>query len=116
MIVRIEQREVTTTETVYIANDGMEFRDEDECEGYEMLIVEKSLRFYTHDFKRGTLDNCSYVNLVTEQDVNSIKVLCLYHGISSKDIDEPGVYWYNDRRNCWLNLTEVMNNINAEKE
>lgn len=106
---RIEQKEVTVLRPVYIACDGKEFLDEDECEAYEIELVEKTLKLYDNNCEPTDIDKSSFANLISDEDVENFKNVCEWHGISSKGIDKPALYMYDEsyRSDCWVNLDDV---------
>lgn len=109
---KIEKREVVTTKEVYISVDGVAFDDQDDCLDHEYRINEAKLAFYDHNFKKSTLDKCTYVRLDTEEDVKLMLSLCEFQGITSKGIDSPGVYiYFSGRDEYWHNMTESIKRI-----
>lgn len=107
---KTEIRKVTVEREVYIAIDGKEFNDKDDCESYEYELLEKKLQFYDDKCGKSDLDSCTYVKLISEQDVADLISICAYHGISCEGISSAGIYMY-DNYNGWLNITEVISNI-----
>ena len=109
---KIEKREVVVTKEVFIAVDGKEFNEENDCREHEYLISEAKLALYDYKFKKSTIDECAYARLDTEEDVELMLSLCRYQGISSKGIVNPGVYIYSyDHGDCWINMTECIERI-----
>lgn len=43
---KIEPREMTVTKELYIADDGTEFEDYDDCGEYEMGLIEKNTQVF----------------------------------------------------------------------
>ena len=110
---KIEKREIVVTKEVFVAFDGMEFDNQDDCMDHEYRITEAKLSFYDYKFKKSILDECAYARLDTEEDVKLMISLCDYQGIVSKGIVNPGVYIYSNDRSgdCWVNMTETVNRI-----
>ena len=114
---RTETREVTEIKTVYIADDGTEYDDEDLCKGHDVLIKEGSLICFDHRYEKCNLDRCTYVDIRTEKEFRDfIEVLC-YLGISRKGLDgsDLGVYMYEERGNRWLNISKAVDAIKEEE-
>ena len=108
---KIEKREVVVTKEVFVAFDGMEFDNQDDCMDHEYRITEAKLSFYDYKFKKSILDECAYARLDTEEDVKLMISLCDYQGIVSKGIVNPGVYIYVDRGDYWINMSEAIKHI-----
>lgn len=105
-------KKVTVEREVYIACDGAEFDDENDCRAYEVGLVEKSFEMYDcHLAKDENLDSCCYVRLTSNEDVERFIDCCNYYGICSDGIYYPGIYAYSEatsRYGAWVNLNEVM--------
>ena len=114
---RIEKREITTTVDVYIASDGREFIDEDECEAHECDLDMGKLTFYDADLDETDFDNCMYVKLRSHEDVSMLKDICSFTGIDSRGLKEPGVYIFDgySRDYSWLNISDVVSKIMGGK-
>ena len=108
---KLEKREIVITKDVFIAVDGKEFNTEDACLEHEYDINESKLAFYDRNFKKSTLDACTYVRLDTEKDVKLMLSLCDYQGITDIGIANPGVYIYVDRGDYWVNMSEAVRHI-----
>ena len=107
---KTETRVVTIEQEVYIAFDGTEFTCEDDCEGYEYKLLEKRLQCYDHNCAKCGFDICTYVKLVTEEDVNNLIEVCNYCSIKTDGIKEPGILMYT-HDGKWLDITRVVANI-----
>ena len=108
---KIEKREVVVTKEIFIAVDGKEFNTEDACREHEYDINESKLAFYDRNFKKSTLDACTYVRLDTKEDVKLMLSLCDYQDITDIGIEDPGVYIYVDRGDYWINMSEAISHI-----
>lgn len=114
---KVEQREVVVTKEVFIAVDGTTFDDEDDCLEHEYFINEAKLALYDHKFEKSTLDSCSYVRLDTEEDVELMRSLCEYQGLTDRGIIEPGIYMYMGHyTERWINISEVIMRIRGGSE
>lgn len=102
---RTETRKVLVEQEVYIAEDGKEFTEEDECIAHEYHILESKLKLYSSKFQRTNVDHCWYAVLENDIDVNSFKKVCNYQGITFVGITKPGIYMYNDRQ--WVPISEL---------
>ena len=111
---KIETKSITIERPVFIADDGREFVDREDCEAHEMELLEKDIRFYDADFNESSVDSCLYVNLVTWEAVGNCQKIFDYYGISTKGIGEPGLYMYTDTypvRDYWVNLDVIISKI-----
>ena len=105
---RTEFREVTVKQPVYIADDGTEFEDEEDCQEYEFNSLEKSLMLYDENCeKTDKVDECYFVNLVTDVDVQHFIEVITNYGTVVKGIDGPGLYMYGPI-DSWINLDDVV--------
>lgn len=111
---KIEMREIIINREVYIANDGTEFDDYDECAGYEIELLEKTLSFYDEQLNESTLNGCLFVKLATRKDVDAFIALCEWHGITARGIADEGVYSYSEAGSGgWIDMTAVIAKING---
>lgn len=108
---KIETRKVLVEREVYIASDGTEFDDENECEGYEMRLIEEQMLFFDSEFRRTVIERCAYAVLRTDEEVKQFKHVCDYMGYADRGLNQSGVYMYSESDDRWLNLYEVMENI-----
>lgn len=100
---------VTVEQEIYIAEDGKEFDDQDDCLSHERDLREETLEFYDYNFMPSNLENCTYVKTVTQEDVNNLLYLCHIDGISHDGItDKPGIYMYMLHPDEWVNITEAV--------
>ena len=114
---RVEKREVTKFEEVFIADDGTEFENEYDCIEYDVTLKEKSFKMLYSDFDICTeFDGCKYVILETLDQVKEFVKVCKYYGVSYEGLDAnlPGIYMYTDERrgDTWLNLSVLIDRIN----
>lgn len=109
---KLEIRKVTVEKAIYIAKDGKEFYDESTCEAHEIELIEKTIEFYDSDFEKSDLESCTYVVLKTSDEIEALKDLCRYFGISHKGITEKtGIYMYVDRGDTWKNISYAVDRI-----
>lgn len=116
---RTETREVTVEKEIYIAEDGTEFDDKDECEEYEMQYAEEALKLYDDNGAPcENLDSCVYANLDTWVAVETLLNVCKYYGIDTSGIKEPGLYTcvYGIGNNSWCNLSEMIRRIKESED
>ena len=112
-----EFREVTIKQEVYIADDGREFMDEEDCEEYEFKCLEQSLKLYNCKCKKvNSVDECHIANLVTTDDVKNFIKACDIYDVDSDGIDMPGVYIYDGFNDIWLNIEGVLLRIKGGVE
>lgn len=112
---RIEERVVTTMQPVYIAEDGKEFKDEEECQEYEFDMLEKSLNQYCFNgaFEESRVEECTFVHMPTINIVKDFVKMRNVIGISSKGVDNPGIYMSSDYNNSWVNLNDITSRFKA---
>ena len=115
---RVETKQVTIEQAVYIAKDGKEFFSEDSCEQYETKLIEQSLKMWDYKFeKTDELDACHYIRFETKEDIRDFIVACKWYGITIEGVKDIGLYMYvEDRKDRWLNLNEVMENLGGVEE
>lgn len=114
---KTEIRKVTVEQEVYIADDGTEFEDEDDCRSYEFELIEQSLEMYDHTFEKCyNFDECFYARLNTPEDVRKFIELCGWNDITKKGVRKPGVYMYGDRDDTWINISEIISALDKEKD
>ena len=113
---KTEFREVVVKQPVYIADDGREFDDEDECADYEFSLLEASLTYYDKKLEvTDDVEGCYFINLSTAADVKRFKKICDTCDLITDGIDKPGIYMYIDcRDDCWINMEEVVIKIKGE--
>ena len=117
---REERRMIQTEVSVYIAEDGTEFDCEDDCESYEIRLIEKRLVMYNHRLEKvDTVDSCQYAKLSTPKEVDDFIAVCKYEGVSCGGIKSPGLYTYAEgvygRKDAWINISNIIKSI-EEKE
>lgn len=101
-------KKVTVEQEVYIACDGTEFEDEDDCIAYEVELTEAKFEMYNHLLhKVDSISECYYVCLNSADNVNQFIDCCKYYGITTNGIRRPAIYAYDDR-DSWINLNSVM--------
>ena len=113
---------ITVEKEIYIAEDGTEFDDRDDCEAYEYRLIGKSLKMYKYDFSPcQSVEDCCYVKLGIWADVQAFIDLCEYDGISHRGITVPGLYMYTEGRwgagnDAWTNISEIIRHFDSEEE
>lgn len=107
---RTEFKKITVEREVYIADDGTEFEDEDDCQGYEFNLKLKKFTMYGQKLNEtDSLDYATYVYLGTKELVDEYAALCKYYGITFLGLNEPGLYMYTEWMGCrWSNITDVV--------
>lgn len=116
---KTETRKVTIEQTVYIADDGREFMNEDECTDYEFGLLEKTFNCYDGKYNNASPEDCVYIDLPTVEDIERFKRYCDVSDIIDDGIDKPGLYMFDDKNyinEYWLNLDEVMVRIRGKKK
>lgn len=111
---KTEYREVTINRPVYIAEDGTEFSDREDCIDHEYKLLEQSLNCYNCDYEKTGVETCEYVDLATDEDVKKFIQVCEYIGVSSDGVNKPGLYMFVDnyyKKDPWVNLDDVISHI-----
>lgn len=88
-------KKVLKEEEFYVAFDGKEFDNEEECRDYENELNIKSIEAYDEDFNRIDFDSATYVVIHSEAELNFIDKVCDYNGWTSDGLMETGLYRYN---------------------
>lgn len=116
---RVETRKVTIEEEVYIAEDGTEFDDREDCEAHEILEKGRELPMIDYrGYETESIDECWAVNLRSLSEVKAFVDVCKYSDISSRGVTGPGMYIYTEgtygaRNNAWTNISEIINTLNG---
>jgi hypothetical protein len=113
---KIETRQVVETKSIYIAEDGTEFNTEHECRVHDAKLIEKSLKLYNAKLEPSGLEDCIYVNLATEEEVEKMIALCAYHGVVHRGIEAPGVYMYMCIPQEWVDVSDKLAEIQGKEE
>ena len=119
---KIETRKITVEQEVYIAEDGKEFDNEDECRSYEHQLIGRRLAMYSYQCAEiDSVTCCRYVKLDTPDQVAEFMVLCIDGRVSIRGIEEPGVYiytegTYGDSKTAWINMSKVIDIMNGGKQ
>ena len=119
---KIETRTITIEQDVYIAEDGREFNNEDECRSYEHQLIGRRLAMYSYRCEAiDSAEVCRYVKLDTPDQVAEFKILCIDDRVSIIGIEEPGIYiytegTYGDSKTAWINMSKVIDIMNGGKQ
>lgn len=113
---KIDFKEIKVTREIYIAEDGTEFNDKDECLEYEMRLCEKTINFYDGSFNKSDFASCVYADLPNSDAIQALINICDYERMPISGLENPGVYLYDEeahwhKGNVWVNLTEGMAKI-----
>ncbi len=113
--------------TKYLADDGTEFEDKDECLDYERkqkLGDLKGLKFYDSDFNELTIDqaeNCEqlisdayYIKCTDGNDLDNFKEVldeeyCGWSGFDCagwRNVDREGLFFFDKDSDCWMSWDE----------
>lgn len=110
---------VTVEQTIYVAKDGKEFADEDDCLKYENSCIGENLQMYSYTLlKTYNVGCCRYAKIDTPEQVTDFITLCRYHGVSIRGIEAPGIYiyvegTYGDRETAWINVSRAIEIMEA---
>lgn len=109
---------------IYIADDGKQFNDENECMEYEFQKLYEKGESIISGF--GPDDNwisfseahfcreATIISLKTEEAVKLFIRRCTEENLSNEGIDKPGIYIWGDSKYAycenyqWTNATEVL--------
>ena len=105
---------------IYIADDGAEFEDEDECLDYERAMkfdsIEKDITFWDEHFRKLSIDNpeladdAFYVKVDTEKAYDWFNNYLYEEGFTTlADCITPrpkltGLYFYDSKNDVWKQL------------
>lgn len=116
-----------TEKTVYIAFDGKEFEDYNECERYESKKLQdkygKDLLVYNEDGELIALDNdywlsqsSAYVLCKSEEALNYIKKTFDYNGVNNIDYDGnfPASFYYDFTTDEWKEIEHRIKELQDE--
>lgn len=105
---KIDYREVTIKKPVYIADDGKEFDNEEDCMDHEFDIFNESFRCFNSKYEKSNVETCAFVDVPTEKSVKHFIKVCDTLGITADGVDKPGIFMYSDYGNSWINLEDTL--------
>lgn len=88
-------RKVMLEKEYYIARDGKEFTDEDDCLNYENELNIKSIEAYDEDFNRVDFESATYVVIHSDEELDFICEVCDYNCWTVEGLNGYGLYRYN---------------------
>ena len=116
-----------TEKTVYIAFDGKEFEDENECERYESKELQnkygKDLLVYDENGKLIALDNDywlshsgAYIICKAEKALIYLNKICDYNGVNNVDYDGnfPASFYYDFTTYKWKEIKSRIKELQDE--
>lgn len=86
---------VSREEDFFIARDGKEFEDEDECLWYENELNIEAIEAYDKNFNKVDFERATYVVIHSDEELNLITEVCDYNGLTSKGLCEVGLFRFN---------------------
>ena len=107
----VKHKEVVIVKDIFVAYDGTEFEDEDDCIDYECKLAENKISCYDENFEKAKLDSCYFVDATDEESLTLFKALCNHYGYSENGIEGVGLYRYMDKGDYWLNISQIMSNF-----
>ena len=114
---KIEQREVTITKAVFVAEDGKEFYDRDDCLEYEINKKQDcSDIFFDDRFEPCGYDEGMYIKLDNDEKVRIFMEIYEYHGMTTEGVDGPGLYIFVDsyRDEGWVNISKAVDILTSK--
>lgn len=116
-----------TEKIIFIADDGAEFEDEDECLNYEKTLgfdyIKDDITFWDDQFKKLNIENPNlidetfYVKIDSEKAYNWFNNLLWEEGFETLDkyvSHRPkltGLYFYDAYRDVWKQLEGELNDL-----
>lgn len=116
-----------TEKIIFIADDGAEFEDEDECLNYEKILgfdyIKDEITFWDEHFKKLTIDEedlsdkAFYVKIDSEKAYRWFNNLLWTEGYETLDkcvSHRPkltGLYFYDSYRDVWKQLEGELNDL-----
>lgn len=111
---KTEYREVTIQRPAYVSDDGKEFVDKEECLQYEFKLLTQSLKCYDRNYNKAEVDDCIFINLITDEDVKNFIFASDILGTVTDGIDGPGLYMFDDHdygNGGWVSLDDIIFHI-----
>ena len=113
---KVTTRKVTVIQPVYIAEDGREFTDEDDCLYHEIGLKKKLFVFYNHALNKCDFDSCMFVKIPTQKHLDDFRDICKYEGVTVEGLNDLGIYVYlENRRERWFNLSPLVEEMMKEE-
>ena len=116
-----------TKKTIYIAFDGKQFEDENECERYESKELQnkygKDLLVYDENGKLIALDNdywlshsSAYIICKSEKALNYLNKIFDYNGVNNVDYDGnfPASFYYDFTTYEWKEIKSRIKELQDE--
>lgn len=112
-----------TEKTTYIAFDGKEFEDYNECERYESKVMQEKLLVYDDEGELLSLDsdyylsqNSAYVVCKSEEALNYLNKTFDYNKVNSIDYEGkfPASFYYNFETDEWEEITLHIKELQEE--
>lgn len=112
----VKRKEVVIMKDIFVACDGTEFEDEDDCIEHEFDIRRQKLACYDEEFDRVDIDSCDYVDATTEESLALFQEICRHYNYSRFGIEGVGLYWYEPKSDTWVNVSQIMSNFEKYKK
>ncbi len=96
-------KKVEVEKEFYIANDGTEFEDEEECVAYDMNFLCQNFETYDEDFNKINFESATYVVIHSDEELDDIERVCEFNGWTYDGLTETGLFRYNSsyRHDYW---------------
>lgn len=96
-------KKVLREEEFYVAFNGKEFDNEEECRNYENKLNINFIETYDENFNRIDFDSATYVVIHSEADLYLVREVCDYNSWTSNGLCEVGLFRYDNSfmRNRW---------------
>jgi hypothetical protein len=119
-----------TISTVYIAEDGHKFFDEDECIKHEWEVrfgtINGPLKVFDDGMTKLPLNsklNCDsifYIKAETQEAIDIMRHYFEFQGYNGKGLEKPGYFYFDELSCCWFDLrdqlTMLIDALEAMKE
>ena len=103
------------TEIKYIAEDGKEFKSEQECKKYETQLLidsfEGNLRMFDEDCEPCfTADSSRFIRITSKEAWAHFHQMC-YDECSPCPVDDsldyiPGIYFWDENKSSWIRFSD----------
>ena len=85
-------KKIEVEQEFYVAYDGTEFNDEDECAYYEDEFRRTKILCYDSNMKKCDFEDAEWVVVRNDEDFNNIADTCEFNGWDYAGICENGIY------------------------
>lgn len=101
----------------YIAYNGKEFNDREECLEYERIKSHDTFKFFNDEYEEiDYIDDAGFLLIHTEDELKSFHLYCEEYNLRDKGVEGVGLYIWNNSAWAWENYDEYVQSIIAAGE